>query len=202
MKEYLLSVDYCAFMVGILLARHEVDKSNSEKQWSAAEFSQELNKLPYATTGNFHVDSDALQHGVNIFRRHFRNRRLLAVRMGSESIGVQDFFDLVGATRMIEIKFLGYQKSPEHKSESDLLRRILAIRNDLLFKSNYPSSSHSSPASVLCDLHFPMILGLRAQKLEKAVVSILKKTRVTRKSPTKLGNKNHKKEHCKLIGFC
>ena len=180
-------------MVGILLARHEVNKSNSEKQWSAAEISQELNNLPYAATANFHVDSDALQHGMNIFQRQFRNRGVLTVKMGSETIGVQDFFDLVGATRMIELKFLGYQQSPEHESESDLLRRIIAIQNDLPLKNNYPPSFYSSPASVLCDLHLPMILGLRAQKVEKGVVSILKKTRVTRKSPSKLGKKTLKR---------
>jgi hypothetical protein len=30
-KEYLLSVDYGAFVVAILLARHEVNNKNSEK---------------------------------------------------------------------------------------------------------------------------------------------------------------------------
>ena len=194
MKEYLLSVDYCAFMVAIFLARHEVNKNNTDKQWSAVEISQELNNLPYAATANFRIDSDALQHGMNIFQRQFRNRGILAVTMGSNTNGLRDFYDLVGATRMIEIKFLGYQKEepPKHESETDLLRRILAIRNDLLFKNNYPSSIHSSPASVLCDLHLPIVLRSRAQEVEK-------KKRVTRKSPSKLGKKTIKKNTMNLL---
>jgi hypothetical protein len=59
-KEYLLSVDYCAFMLAILLVRHEVDNGNREKQWSAAEISEELNNLPDSETMNFHVDTNAL----------------------------------------------------------------------------------------------------------------------------------------------
>lgn len=97
---------------------------------------------------------------------------------------------------MIEIKFLGYQKPLEHEFESDLLPRILAARNDLLLKSNYSSSFHSSPASVLCDLHLPMILGIQA---EKNVVSVLKKSRVTRKSPSKLGKNPIKKNTMNLL---
>ena len=50
MKEHFLSVDYCAFMVAILLARHEVNNKNSEKQWSSAEISEELNTLAYAAS--------------------------------------------------------------------------------------------------------------------------------------------------------
>ena len=162
-KEYLLSVDYCAFMVAILLARHEVNKSNSEKQWSSAEISEELNNLAYGATTNFHVDNVALQHGMSIFQKQLRNRGLLAVTMGSDALGVRDFYDLVGATRIIEIKFVGYQKFPEHETESDLLCRILAIRTELLVKHYYPTPYHPSPASVLYEQHLPMIPSLQAQ---------------------------------------
>lgn len=193
MKEYLLSVDYCAFMVAILLARHEVNSNNSEKQWSAAEISQELNKLPYGATTNFHVDTDALQHGLSIFQRQLRSRGFLAVTMGS-AVGAKDFYDLVASTRMIEIKFVGYQKSPEHETESDLLCRILAIRTDLLLKSNYTISCHPSPASVLYELHLPMIRILQAQK-----VHATKKVRMSRKSPSKLGEKTIKKNTIDLL---
>lgn len=61
--EYRPSVDYCAFMVAILLARHGVNKENSEKQWSGAEISEELNDLPYSSSADFYVDSEARQHG-------------------------------------------------------------------------------------------------------------------------------------------
>jgi hypothetical protein len=195
-KEYLLSVDYCAFMVAILLARHEVNNNNSEKQWSAAEISEELNNLPYSETTNFHVDTDALQHGMSIFQRQLRSRGLLAVTMCSDALGVRDFYDLVGATRMIEIKFVGYQRSPEHETESDLLSRIFAIRTDLLFKNNYSTRFHPSPASVLYELHLPMI---RSLQVERKDVPASKKVRMSRKSPSKLGKKTIKKNTINLL---
>ena len=64
---------------------------------------------------------------------------------------------------MIEIMFVGYQKSPEHEAESDLLSRILAIRTELLVKHYYPTPYHPSPASVLYEQHLPMIPSLQAQ---------------------------------------
>ena len=198
-KEYLLFIDYCAFMVAILLARHEVNNKNSEKQWSSAEISEELNNLAYGATTNFHVDTVALQHGMSIFQKQLRNRGLLAVTMGSDALGVRDFYDLVGATRMIEIKFVGYQKSPEHETESDLLCRILAIRTDLLLKNNYPILFHPSPASVLYELHLPMIRSLQAQKVDKKDVTVSKKVRMSRKSPSKLGAKTIKKNTTDLL---
>ena len=67
LKEYQLSVDYCAFMVAILLARHVADRSNTDVQWSALEVSEILNILPLAESANFHMDSNALQHGFSLF---------------------------------------------------------------------------------------------------------------------------------------
>ena len=74
MKDYNLSVDYCACMVAILLARHQVDSSNAEMLWSAVKLSEKLNLLPFADTANFYVDSGALQHRLLIFQRLLNKR--------------------------------------------------------------------------------------------------------------------------------
>ena len=58
-KEYQLAVDYCAFMVAILLARHVADERNAVVQWSAAELSEKLNKLPLAQCASYYVDCNA-----------------------------------------------------------------------------------------------------------------------------------------------
>ena len=51
--NYQLSVDYCAFMVAILLGRHEVNIGNYDIKWSADELAPKLNSLPYAKTANY-----------------------------------------------------------------------------------------------------------------------------------------------------
>ena len=168
--ECRLSVDYCAFMVAILLARHEVNRENSEKQLSGAEISEKLNDLPYSSTADFYVDSEALQHGLSIFQKQLNRRGLRAVPIAYGRKQLRDFFDLVAAQRLVQIKFLGYNKSSEDESECDLLSRILAVRNDLLCKSNYAPSSNSTPSSVLGHLYHPMIMSQRYPKDEKKIV--------------------------------
>ena len=51
-KEYELVIDYCAFMVAIVLARHVVTLSNSNVQWTAEDLAQAMNKLDYSLTPN------------------------------------------------------------------------------------------------------------------------------------------------------
>ena len=197
--EYRLSVDYCAFMVAILLARHEVNRENSEKQWSGAEMSEKLNNLPYSSTADFYVDSEALQHGLSIFQKQLNKRGLIAVPVAYNREHLRDFFDLVAAQRLIQIKFLGYNESPEGESECDLLSRILAIRNDLLCKSNYAPSSNPTPSSVLGHLYHPMIISQRYPKGEKKIVLKIEEKKITRKSPSKLKKRAIKNNTLRLL---
>lgn len=187
LKEYQLSVDYCAFMVAILLARHIADRSNTDVQWSALEVSEKLNILPLAESANFHVDSNALQHGFSLFQQILNKRGTLLIPVGGELEPVNDFFDLKAAGRTLKIKFLRYNYPPSEETPPELLERILRIRNDLLRKSNYPESLHSSPSSVFSDLFLPMIIGIRAPVLiEEEVTKEIKIPKITRKSPSKL----------------
>lgn len=197
--DYRLSVDYCAFMVAILLARHEVNGENAQKQWSGAEISEKLNDLPYSSTADFYVDSEALQHGLSIFQRQLNRRGLIAVPIAYERNELRNFFDLVAAQRSIQIKFLGYNKPPEEESECDLLSRVLAIRNDLLCKSNYNPSFNSTPSSVLGHLYHPMIISQRYPKEEKKIVLKTEEKKITRKSPSKLKKRAIKNNTLKLL---
>lgn len=197
--EYRPSVDYCAFMVAILLARHEVNKENSEKQWSGAEISEELNDLPYSSSADFYVDSEALQHGLSLFQRQLNKRGLIAVPVVYESEKPRDFFDLVAAQRSIEVKFLGYNKPPDDESEYNLLSRILTIRNSLLCKSKYALSSNSSPSSVLGHLYLPVIISHRYPKVEKIIVRKIVEKKISRKSPSKLKQRAIKNNTIKLL---
>lgn len=187
MKEYQLSVDYCAFMVAILQARHIADKSNTDVQWSALELSEKLNNLPLAHSANFHVDSDALQHGLSLFQKILNKRGTLLIPVGQEIEPVKDFFDLEASSKTLKIKFLGYNNPPSDESAVELSGRILRVRNDLLRQSNYPESPHSSPSSVFSDLFLQMIIDIRAPVvIEEKVYTEIKIPKITRKSPSKL----------------
>ena len=187
LKEYQLSVDYCAFMVAILLARHVADRSNSDVQWSASDLSEKLNNLPQAHSANFHVDSNALQHGLSLFQQILNKRGTLLIPVGQEIEPVKDFFDLEASSKTLKIKFLGYIYPPSDETPAELSERILRIRNDLLRRSNYPVSPHFSPSSVFSDLFLPMIIGIRAPVVIAEVVNTeIKIPKITRKSPSKM----------------
>lgn len=185
-KLYSIQVDYCACMVAILLARHQVDSSNANILWSAVNLSEKLNLLPLSDTANFYVDSDALQHGMSIFQRVLNKRGMLVVPEGHEIPAVKDFFDLKSAQRVVKVKFLGYSSFPENETVFKLLGRIRSIRDDLLRKSNFTESPHMSPSTVFSDLFLPVIISMRAPVKVKDVVLDKRPRRVTRKSPKKL----------------
>jgi hypothetical protein len=54
-KEYELVIDYCAFMVEIVQARHVLTVSNIKEQWTAEQLAISLNKLDYSQTPNLRV---------------------------------------------------------------------------------------------------------------------------------------------------
>ena len=161
-KEYQLAVDYCAFMVAILLARHVADESNAVIQWSAAELSEKLNKLPLAQCASYYVDCNALQHGLSFFQRVLNKRGALLIPVGNMIEPVQGFLNLVATSRTLKIKFLGYMQPPFDETSLELSDRILRIRNDLLSQSSYAESSHPSLTSLFSDLFLPMIISMRA----------------------------------------
>jgi hypothetical protein len=63
LKYYSLTVDYCAFMLAIVIVCHSVDNVNANYQWSAEEMSKILNDLPRAKHPNYHVNPVALKQG-------------------------------------------------------------------------------------------------------------------------------------------
>ena len=63
-----LVIDYCAFMVAIVLVRHVVDMANINDQWTAETLSTSLNLLPHSESVNFRV-CVALKHGMHLFSR-------------------------------------------------------------------------------------------------------------------------------------
>ena len=105
-------------------------------------------KSPLAESANFHVDSNALQHGFSLFQQILNKRGTLLIPVGGELEPVNDFFDLKAAGRTLKIKFLRYNYPPSEETPPELLERILRIRNDLLRKSNYPESL--TPRHRLC----------------------------------------------------
>ena len=152
-KEYLPEVDYASFMLAIVLARHAVDADNVDQQWSADDLSVNMNKLRWGNTANFGVDYVALKHGMQLFSAGLRRRSVMRITMFHGDKSIPPFFSLDGHRRSVEIKFSSYY-TPPAQGDVELLIAIRDIRDDLLKRSNYPSSIHCSASAVLGSLHF------------------------------------------------
>ena len=199
-KDYVLSVDYCAFMVAIMIARHTVNNSNLSIQWSAEELSENLNLLTHTQSANFFVHPHALKHGLTIFQKQINKRGMLAIPDATLSKAIPEFFDQHSILRSVEVRFVGYYEAPENESEKELLDRIKVIRDDLLCKNNYHPSTHSTPASAFGDLYLPTVKQILNKNKPSTKIEPLEiKPRITRKSPSKLKRRALKVSAQKIV---
>jgi hypothetical protein len=156
-KDYSLTVDYCAFMLAIVIVCHSVNPVNTNHQWSAEEISQTLNDLPRAEHPNFHVNPVALKQGLLLFKRHFHKWGISTVEMYQEEKKTLEFFDLEESRRSIEMKFGTYHTVDQEIDEMEVLSIILTVRDKLLSLGGYERSKHESPCSVFGSLYLPLV---------------------------------------------
>jgi hypothetical protein len=189
-KEYELVIDYCAFMVAIVLARHVVTVANIKVQWSAEQLALSLNKLDYSNTPNLRVHTLALKHGISLFKTLISKNDgygNTVVPMNYKGRGPLEYFTLAASKRTFEVIFGSVSSPRAIESQESLMCRVLSIRDHLMSKSNYKPSpnytTYHSASSVYAALYIPLIL-----EMEKPVtVSTVNKTQlITRKSPSKL----------------
>ena len=202
-KEYELVIDYCAFMVAIVLARHVVTESNIKQQWTAEQLALSLNKLDYSNTPNLRVHSLALKHSMDIFKTLIAKTDSYghtAVPMFHRAKRTSKYFTLAPARRSYEIIFGSVSSPRDIESQESVMCRVLSIRDKLMSKSNYKASPnytiYYSASSVYAALYSVMVT-----EMEKPVtVSNVKKTKlVTRKSPSKLTHRAIQNSANKLI---
>ena len=188
LKEYEAVVDYCAFMVAIVLVRHVVDSSNHRCQWSAEELSESLNLLPYAKSANFYVHSLGLKHGMHIFSRCLTSKGHTIVLMKSANKVRTKYFTLEAFLSSHEIIFQSLHNPSTSDSEEILMSNILLTRRELLRAARYQESNDLCASSVFGGLYHSLILDMESN-LEKCAndsVAPCKKTKITRKSPIDL----------------
>ena len=189
-KEYELVIDYCAFMVAIVLARHVVTLGNINDQWSAEELAATLNILEYSDTPNLRVHSLALKHGMQLFTRSISKRGHTTVLMLDADKAPPEYFTLEASARSTEIVFVSLNSPRETESQDCLMSRVELIRNEIMKKSNYGVSSHHTAGSVFAALYLPIIT-----KIETVIVAddeenkTPKSQLITRKSPSKLSRR-------------
>ena len=156
LKDYDLVIDYAAFMLAIVFARHLVDHSNVHFQWSAETLSVNMKKLEFGRCANFAVNSTALSHGFHLFGTPIKDRGIERVIVQREGSAIPKYFTLDGHSISHEIKFTSYS-NPCPVTESELLGIVKTLRDNILKRCDYSSSSHDTACSVFSSLYFSII---------------------------------------------
>ena len=193
-KDYNLTIDYCALMVAIVIIFHEVNAANASLQWCAEELAGILNALPRAQHANFHVNPLALKQGLLLFKRYLIKWGITAIDMYQEEKRSLEFFDRGESRRSVEVKFGMYQSMSESTDDSDILTQVSKIRDKLLLLGGYERSFHETPCSVFGSLYLPLAT---AKTPEKSTPEFTPKNESqfninqfkVRKSPSKLGSR-------------
>jgi hypothetical protein len=90
-----ISLEYCAFMVAIMVERCRDAKFKSEPQCSPLEVAETLNSLPGGSSNReFHIDADALHQGVHHFKGFLISRGFIVIEIFSEDDRLSQFHDL------------------------------------------------------------------------------------------------------------
>jgi hypothetical protein len=143
-----LSVEYCAFMIAIMVERCRYTKLQSVPQSSPAEIAQTLNSLPGGSNREFHVDADALHQGVHHFKRFLHSRGFSVIEMYSEQDRLKEYNDLGAHSKKgYHLKFPEIIDHEETRSMSEIADDVVVSR-DAMFKlyeikeSNYVKASY------------------------------------------------------------
>ena len=199
-KEYELVIDYCAFMVAIVIARHVVTLGNIREQWSAEQLAASLNVLQYSETPNLRVHCVALKHGLQIFTRGISKRGLTTVLMLHVDKGPLEYFTLAASGRSTEIIFTSLHNPTTDESHDSVMSRVAIIRDELMLRSNYGISSHHTASSVFAALYLPLISEIEtAQIAEQNEIETPNCKLITRKSPSKLSRRATQNSADKII---
>ena len=186
LKECTTEIDYAAFMLAMVFARHEVSHENLNQQWTAEVLMENNNKMEYSKSPNFSIDVVALKQGMTKFSTEFKKRGIENITIYKTESSTPVFFSLPANKRGIDIKFSACYTPPKY-SEVELLNELKRIRNMILTRCQCKASIHHSPAAVFGCLYYSIICGLNKKKVDNNVTikSSIKNYKSISKSPAR-----------------
>jgi hypothetical protein len=200
-------VEYCAFMVAIMMTRYNVDDS-IRVQSSVESIVSKLNSLLYGDKADFQVTRAALHQGIYLFKKVLQSLGYEVVEMHGKEIQLQDFFDLPGGKRGYEIKFPNVAKSspPLGYTRNSLNTAILVNRNCILLRSNYQQSAFDSCSPVFIELFVDITNVMKAhekadESFESPEASLTKSSFKARKRIDELSDRSIKNNGKRILDY-
>ena len=200
------AVDYSAFMLAMVFARHSVDLTNVDQQWSAEILAENNNGMEYSNSANFAIDSSALKHGMTLFTSALKKRSIDRIEIYKSESSPREFFSLRPSVCSYEIKFPSYFTPPKY-TVVELLVELKTIRDQILKQCNYEPSIHHSPAAVYGCLYYPTICGLPndSKTVKNEIIEVTNSPttgfRIISKSPQRRSNRSIKRTVGKIMKY-
>lgn len=174
-----LPVEYCAFMVAIMISRYVIDGSKPNVQQSPQIIAENLNALEYGLKGNFYVTAIALHHGLFLFKKALHDMGYEVIEMHGKDKQLIEFFTLSSGKRGYEVKFPDGVSLPVNYTEETLNNVILTNRDLVLLKGNFTKSNYFSCSSLFLDL-FVDIQNVAKEKDQSQATFLSPVTNLTR----------------------
>ena len=118
LKLLSLPIEYCAFMVAIMMTRYDVDDS-IRVQSSVESIVSKLNSLQYGDKADFRVTRAALHQGIFLFKKVLQSLGYEVIEMHGKEKQLQDFLDLPSGEDDLATfgNFTSYPLFPPGRSE-------------------------------------------------------------------------------------
>lgn len=153
-RDTTLPIEYCAYMVAIMVTRYEMDDREYKIQQANQIVAEKLNSSWMGQKSDFHVTTSALHHGMFFFKKSLITLGYEVIEMHGKEKQLQDFMSLQGGKRGYEVKFPNFKTSSLslNCTEEIFNNAILVNRDYILLRSNYKKSIYTSYSSLFMEL--------------------------------------------------
>jgi glutaredoxin len=149
-----LALEYCAYMIAIMVERCGNDLFKKDLQFSPAEIAAILNSLPCGSNQDFNVDAVALHQGVHHFKRFLTSRGFTVIEMYSEEDKIKEYYELGSNTKKgYHLKFPQIIVYQERRSMNEIANDVVISRDTIFKMYKIKKSLYLKSSYIFMEMH-------------------------------------------------
>lgn len=152
MKELTLDIELCAYMLAIVIERHEISAENEICYFTAEELALEANSHNVEMSSEFCVLEAAVHQGMRLFKKGLEASGLIMDVLYPTLKGSQAMSEF-GALRSFNNGWKVKFTNTTEKDEATLRQRILKTRDSILGLSLYNASQYTDMRVIIHEMH-------------------------------------------------
>jgi hypothetical protein len=149
-----LALEYCAYIIAIMVERCGNDHFNTDLQFSPAEIAAILNSLPRGSNQDFNIDADALHQGVHHFKRFLTTRGFAVIEMYSEEDKIKEYYESGSNTKKgYHFKFPQIIVYEERRSMNEIANDVVISRDSIFKMYKVKKSLYLKASYIFMEMH-------------------------------------------------